>query len=74
MHIVLLAPEDNNDLKDFLTWFASSKGKVGGLTTVVYHDTYKHAGLKKPPRRKYGDANHLPVEHKTDRLPLSDIS
>ena len=46
-----------------------------GLTEAVYHNTYQHAGLKKPRRnRKYGDATHLPTEQKTDRLVLNDIS
>lgn len=41
------AAEDNNDLKEFLNWFATSKGKKCNLTTeAVYHNTYKHAGLK----------------------------
>ena len=43
------------------------------LTKAVYHGTYKHAGHKKPPKRKYGDAVHLPLDQKTDRIPLSDI-
>ena len=58
----IAAAEDNNELQDFLTWFTASKGKKGNLTDAVYHGTYKHAGLKKPPRRRYGDATHLPVE------------
>ena len=66
--------EDNNELQDFLTWFTASKGKKSNLTNAVYHGTYKHAGLKKPPRRRYGDATHLPAEQKADRLALSDIS
>ena len=41
----------------------------------MYHNTYKHAGLKKPrTRRRYGDATHLPTAQKTDRLALKDIS
>ena len=72
-HCIAVA-EDNNELDQFLVWFASSKGKECNLTNVVYHDTYKHAGSKKPPRRKYGDVTHLPVDHKTDRLPLCDVS
>ena len=40
----------------------------------MYHGTYKHAGQKKPPRRKYGDAVHLPLNEKTDRIPLTDLS
>ena len=70
----IASAEDNSELDQFLTWFASSKGKEGGLTSIVYHDTYKYAGLKKPPRRKYGDVSHLPVEHKVDRIPLSNLS
>ena len=72
-HCIAVA-EDNNELKQFLTWFASSKGKECNLTNAVYHGTYKHAGLKKPPNRKYGDVTHIPIDHKTDRLPLSDFS
>jgi hypothetical protein len=70
----LAVAEDNSELEQFLHWFASSKGKECNLTNAVYHGTYKHAGSKKPPRRKYGDVSHLPVDHKTDRLPLGDIS
>ena len=66
--------EDNNELQEFLTWFTASKGKKSNLTDAIYHGTYKHAGLKKPPRRRYGDTIHLPTEQKTDRLALSDIS
>lgn len=40
----------------------------------MYHGTYKHAGKKKPTRRKYGDVDHLPLNEKKDRLPLSDAS
>ena len=72
-HYIAVA-EDNNELDQFLVWFASSKGKECNLTNAVYHGTYKHAGSKRPPRRKYGDINHLPVDHKTDRLPLCDVS
>ena len=72
-HCVAVA-EDNNELDQFLVWFASSKGKEYNSTNAVYHGTYKHAGSKKPPRRKYGDVNHLPVDDKTDRLPLCDVS
>ena len=72
-HCIAVA-EDNNELNQYLAWFASSKGKEFNLTNTVYHGTYKHAGLKKPPRRKYGDVNHMSVDHKTDRLPLSDVS
>ena len=72
-HCIAVA-EDNNELKQFLLWFVSSKGKECNLTNAVYHGTYKHAGSKKPPRRKYGDVTHLPVDHKTDRFPLGDIS
>ena len=68
------AAEDNKELDSFLAWFASSKQKECNLTKAVYHNTYKHAGLKKPPRRKYGDATHLPTDQKTDRLPLCNIS
>ena len=57
-----------------MVWFASSKGKECNLTDAVYHGTYKHAGSKRPPRRKYGDVNHLPVDHKTATLPLCDVS
>ena len=70
----LATAEDNKELDGFLTWFVNSKGKDCNLTKAVYHDTYKHAGLKKPPRRKYGDAVHLSTDQKTDRLPLGDIS
>ena len=70
----IAAAEDNNELQDFLTWFTASKGKKSYLTDAVYHGTYKHAGSKKPPRRRYGDVTHLPTERKTDRLALSDIS
>ena len=45
-------PEDNHELDQFVLWFASSKGKKTNQTAAVYHDTYKHAGTKKPPRRK----------------------
>ena len=72
-HCIAVA-EDNNELEQFLVWFASSKGKECNLTNVVYHGTYQHAGSKKPPRRKYGDVTHLPVDQKTDRLPLCDVS
>ena len=72
-HCIAVA-EDNEELDVFLVWFASSKGKQCNLTDTVYHGTYKHAGLKKPPKRKYGDVLHLPVDQKTDRLPLSDVS
>ena len=69
------AAEDNNELKMFLAWYTMSKGKKSNLTEAVYHNTYQHAGLKKPRRnRKYGDATHLPTEQKTDRLALNDIS
>ena len=67
-HCIAVA-EDNDELNHFLAWFSSSKGKQFNLTNAVYHGTYKHAGLKKTPRRKYGDAHHIPVDHKTDRLP-----
>lgn len=40
----------------------------------MYHGTYKHAGKKKPTRRKYGDAVHLPLNEKIDRIPLTDMS
>ena len=53
-----------------MIWFTASKGK----TDVVYHGTYKHAGLKKLPRRRYGYVTHLLTEQRTDRLALSDIS
>ena len=72
-HCVATA-EDNKELDGFLSWFAQSKGKECNLTNAVYHETYKHAGLKKPPRRKYGDATHLPTDQKVDRLALHDIS
>ena len=72
-HCVATA-EDNKELDDFLAWFAQSKGKEYNLTKAVYHETYKHAGLKKPPRRKYGDVTHLPTDQKADRLALRDIS
>ena len=65
------AAEDNNQLKEFLIWFVSFKGEKCNLTEAVYHNTYKHAGLKKPrTKRKYGDATHLPTDQKTDRLKL----
>ena len=70
----IAAAEDNNELQDFLTWFTASKGKKSNLTDAVYHGTYKHAGSKKPPRRRYGDVTHLPTEQKADRLALSEIS
>lgn len=72
----IAAAEHNSELVGFLLWFRSSKGchTEGNLTKAVYHDTYKHTGTKKPPRRKYGDAVHLPVDQKRDRLPLEDIS
>lgn len=70
----IAAAEDNNELQDFLTWFTASKGKKSNLTDAVYHGTYKHAGLKKPSRRRYGDATNLPAKQKADRLALSDIS
>ena len=72
-HCVATA-EDNKELDDFLAWFAQSKGKEYNLTKAIYHETYKHAGLKKPPHRKCGDANHLPTDQKADRLVLYDIS
>ena len=69
------AAQDNNELKEFLTWFLTSKGEKCNLTEAVYHNTYKHAGLKKPrTKRKYGDASHLPTEQKSDRLALNNIS
>jgi len=46
------AAEDNSELKEFLTWFTTSKGWKCNLTEAVYHNTYKHAGLKKPRRRE----------------------
>jgi hypothetical protein len=71
----IAAAEDNNELEGFLVWLASSNGKAANLTSAVYHGTYKHAGLKKPTRRKYGDVHHrVPLQHKVDRLPLSDVS
>ena len=70
----LATAEDNKELDGFLTWFVNSKGKDCNLTKAVYHDTYKHAGLKKPPCRKCGDAVHLSTDQKNDRLPLGDIS
>ena len=70
----IVAAEDNNELQEFLTWFTAFKGKKSNLTDAIYHGTYKHAELKKPPRRRYGDAIHLPTVQKTDRLALSDIS
>ena len=60
------AAEDNKELDGFISWFVSSKGKEHNLTKATYHNTYQHAGLKKPPRRKYGDVKHLPTEQKTD--------
>ena len=73
----LATAEDNNDIFDFLLWFRSSKlsKNDGNLTKAVYHGTYKHAGKKQPTRsRKYGDAVHLPLSEKTDRIPLSELS
>ena len=71
----LAVAEDDKQLKSFLIWFRTTKTPSSiNLTKAVYHGTYKHAGQKKPPRRKYGDAVHLPLNQKTDRIPLSDIS
>ena len=71
----LAVAEDDKQLKSFLIWFRTTKTPSStNLTKAVYHGTYKHAGQKKPPRRKYGDAVHLPLKQKTDRIPLSDIS
>ena len=73
-HCIAVAEEDMQ-LKNFLIWFRTTKNPCStNLTKAVYHGTYKHAGQKKPPRRKYGDAVHLPLDQKTDRIPLSDIS
>ena len=60
------AAEDNKELDGCISWFVSSKGKEHNLTKAAYHDTYQHAGLKKPHRRKYGDAQHLPTVQKTE--------
>jgi hypothetical protein len=54
----IAAASDNNELPQFITWYRSTKGK-SNLTTATYHGTYKHAGQKKPPRRKYGNAVHF---------------
>ena len=72
-HCLAVAEEDMQ-LKNFLIWFRTTKNPCSNLTKAVYHGTYKHAGQKKPPRKKYGDAVHLPLDQKTDRIPLSDIS
>ena len=40
-HCIAVA-EDNNELQQFLTWYASSKGKEFNLTNAVYHGTYKN--------------------------------
>ena len=73
-HCLAVAEEDKQ-LKNFLIWFRTTKTpSTTNLTKAVYHGTYKHAGQKKPPRRKYGDAVHLPLDKKTDRIPLADIS
>ena len=73
-HCLAVAEEDM-ELKNFLIWFRTTKNPCStNLTKAVYHGTYKHAGQKKPPRRKYGDAVHLPLDQKTDRIPLTDIS
>lgn len=71
-----LAAAEDNKLHKFLIWFRTTKtrGNKVSLTKAVYHDTYKHAGQKKPSRRKYGDTVHLPLNQKTDRIPLTDIS
>ena len=59
------AAEDNNELDEYVVWFASSKGN---LTKAVYHDTYKHAGLKShlEENNYYGDVSHTPVDQKSD--------
>ena len=71
----LAVAEDDKQLKSFLMWFRTTKTPIStNLTKAVYHGTYKHAGQKEPPRRKYGDVVYLPLKQKTDRIPLSDIS
>ena len=72
----LAAAENNGNLFEFLTWFRSSNlsKKDGNLTKAVYHGTYKHAGKKQPSRRKYGNAVHIPLDEKVDRIPLSNLS
>ena len=42
---------DNNELKEFLEWYCSSKVK-SNLTTAAYHGTYKHAGQKKTTKEE----------------------
>ena len=71
-HTVAVA-SDNNELKEFLEWYCSSKVK-SNLTTAAYHGTYKHAGQKKTQRKKYGNAVHVPSSEKLDRIPLTDFS
>lgn len=40
------------------------------MLSIVVPPTY--AESKKPQRRKYGDVNHLPVDHKIDKLHVSN--
>ena len=69
-HCLAVAEEDKQ-LKNFLIWFRTTKNPcTTNLTKAVYHGTYKHAGQKKPPRRKYGNTVHVPLDQKTDRIPL----
>ena len=57
----LAVAEDDKQLKRFLIrskfWFHTTKTPNStNLTKAVYHRTYKHAGQKNLPRKKYGDA------------------
>ena len=60
-----IAVAEDNELEQFLLWFASFKGKECNLTSIM-KPINMHAGSKKPPRKKYGDITQLPVDHKTD--------
>ena len=62
-----IAVAEDKQLENFLIWFRTTKSSAN-LTTAVYCGTYKHAGHKSPPRRKYGDSVHLPLDQKTEFL------